>query len=262
MLALSPPLFSTTYGWPLEVEARSYDHSLPDFHAYNHQIEHDFAPENSISSGEAVNGGTKDDMIVTKKLNHNASERDRRKRVNDLYAFLRSLLPKSNDQKKKVSIPGTVTRALKYIPELQKEVEELRSKKEKLCSYSSTTIKSTKDRQLGVNQQSTKDAVIKTNSSVVSSVNVLGENEDVIQLIYTICTRTNKDISFLSNVMEYMEHEEDGIVFLNATTFKSFGEGMILNTVHFQMQEDKKIEAKQLKEKLCSFYQQPSRRVL
>ena len=33
------------------------------------------------------------DPKMHKKLNHNASERDRRKKVNDLYSSLRSLLP-------------------------------------------------------------------------------------------------------------------------------------------------------------------------
>lgn len=33
---------------------------------------------------------------AVKKLNHNASERDRRKRINDLYSSLRSLLPQSD----------------------------------------------------------------------------------------------------------------------------------------------------------------------
>ncbi|KAI3811756.1 hypothetical protein L1987_21485 [Smallanthus sonchifolius] len=112
MLALSPPLFSTTHGWALEDlnhlisqnlpqdcnEANSYNPFL-DFHTYD-QIKHDLAPEYSISSGEAATRGTGDQMImVAKKLNHNASERDRRKRVNELYAFLRSLLPISSDQK-------------------------------------------------------------------------------------------------------------------------------------------------------------------
>ncbi|KAI3830225.1 hypothetical protein L1987_04359 [Smallanthus sonchifolius] len=109
MLALSPPLFSTTYGWPLDDlitqnlqqdcnEANSY-HSLLDFPA-NIQIQHEFAQENStsMSSKGAANGNNDDPMKVAKKLNHNASERDRRKRVNELYSFLRSLLPMSSDR--------------------------------------------------------------------------------------------------------------------------------------------------------------------
>ncbi|KAI3682341.1 hypothetical protein L1987_82261 [Smallanthus sonchifolius] len=112
MLALSPPLFSTTYGWPLDDlitqnlqqdcnEDNSY-HSLLDFPA-NIQIQHEFEQENStsMSSKGAANGNLDDPMKVAKKLNHNASERDRRKRVNELYSFLHSLLPMSSDRTKK-----------------------------------------------------------------------------------------------------------------------------------------------------------------
>ncbi|KAJ0715345.1 putative transcription factor bHLH family [Helianthus annuus] len=109
MLALSPSMFSTTHGWALDDfitqnlshdcnEANSYNPVL-DIHTYD-QFKYDLAPELSISSGETTKyGGTGDEMIVVKKLNHNASERDRRKRVNELYAFLRSLLPIPSDQK-------------------------------------------------------------------------------------------------------------------------------------------------------------------
>lgn len=266
MLALSPPLFSTTYGWPLEDliaqnlqqdycnEANSYN-SLLDFPSFD-QIHQDFVPKNSISSAGALNGGTVDDlMMVAKKLNHNASERDRRKRVNDLYAFLRSLLPMSTDPKKKVSIPGTVSRALKYIPELQKEVETLLLKKEKLRSCSSSTA-TTMQELLGIKKQSAKNATIKTKSLVVSSVSVLGEKEAVIQLISsTDHISKNKQVGLFSKVLEYLEQEEDGLVLLNATSFKCSGEGTLLNTLHLQVQGDNKIQAEKLKEKLCSFQQ-------
>nr|GEW95418.1 transcription factor ORG2-like [Tanacetum cinerariifolium] len=109
MLAL-PPTFSTTYGWPLEDNIAQQDCndvsidseanaiiSLLDFPSYD-QSQHDCAPE-SCSSGGAINGNIGDPKNVSKTLNHNASERDRRKRVNDLYTHLRSLLPISADQK-------------------------------------------------------------------------------------------------------------------------------------------------------------------
>ncbi|KVI03452.1 Achaete-scute transcription factor-related protein [Cynara cardunculus var. scolymus] len=222
MMLVSPPLFSTTYGWPLEDlitpnlqqdcnEANSY-HSLLDIPSFD-QIQQDFAPEKSNSSGGAVNGDTVDNMTVGKKLNHNASERDRRKRVNDLYAFLRSLLPMSTAQKKKVSIPGTVSHALKYIAELQKEVERLIRKKEQLSSCFSP-IHITGVEHLDIrNQKSANDATIQTSSTVVSSVSFIDEKEAVIQLISLIDRMNkNKEIGFLSKTMEYLEQEEDGFV--------------------------------------------------
>ncbi|PWA65870.1 Achaete-scute transcription factor-related protein [Artemisia annua] len=270
MLALSPTLFSTNYEWPLgdnldrnhqqdcnnismDVEANSYD-SVLDFPTYD-QIRQDFTPESSNSFGGAINGNTGNPMKVSKKLNHNASERDRRKRVNDLYAYLRSLLPISADQKKKVSIPGTVSRALEYIPEPQKEVETLIRKKEKLSSYS-TSSASTSQKNIGIEGQSSKDVTANTNSSVVSSVSILGEKEVVIQLIFSMDRMNkNKEIGSLSRVLAYLESEENGFVLLNSTTFKCSGEHMLLNTLHLQVQGDKKVDVEMLKEKLCHFSQ-------
>lgn len=104
MLALSSPLFSTPYGWPLADNFSKVcgdpdsTQSFLEFPSSD-QIQLDFTPENSSSFGGAVNRGKGDGMNVVKKLNHNASERDRRKKVNNLYESLRSVLPMSNDRK-------------------------------------------------------------------------------------------------------------------------------------------------------------------
>ncbi|GLJ50444.1 hypothetical protein SUGI_1074840 [Cryptomeria japonica] len=66
-----------------------------------------------------------------KKLSHNAHERNRRRKQNGLYAQLQALLPNPNG-KRKLSIPKTVCRALKYIPELRNEIAKLRSQRDKL----------------------------------------------------------------------------------------------------------------------------------
>ncbi|KAI3667260.1 hypothetical protein L6452_42310 [Arctium lappa] len=146
MMLVSPPLFSTTYGWPLDDPVTS-----------------DLQQENSNSSGGAVNGGTVDNIIVGKKLNHNASERDniimgkklnhnacerdRRKRVNDLYAFLRSLLPMSTDPKHEedglVLLSATTFACLgeeRFLDTLHLQVQryhkvDAEKLKEKLCSF-------------------------------------------------------------------------------------------------------------------------------
>lgn len=74
--------------------------SLLDFDTFDQIVHKSPLPEYSNSSGGGANGaGSGDNVKLEKKLNHNASERDRRKRVNELYAFLRSLLPISSDQK-------------------------------------------------------------------------------------------------------------------------------------------------------------------
>uniref|UniRef100_A0ACD5WL82 Uncharacterized protein n=1 Tax=Avena sativa TaxID=4498 RepID=A0ACD5WL82_AVESA len=86
------------------------------------------------SSGGYVSAGG-DGSGSHRKINHNAYERDRRKQLNGLYSSLRSLLP-GTDHTKKLSIPITVTKVLKYIPELQKEVNTLEKKKEELTRAS------------------------------------------------------------------------------------------------------------------------------
>ncbi|XP_064941439.1 protein IRON-RELATED TRANSCRIPTION FACTOR 2-like [Musa acuminata AAA Group] len=74
-----------------------------------------------------------DSSSSTKKLCHNAYERGRRKKINDLYASLRALLPESDQSRKKnLSIPLTISRVLKYIPELQRQVERLQQRKEEI----------------------------------------------------------------------------------------------------------------------------------
>ncbi|XP_057809252.1 transcription factor bHLH160 isoform X2 [Salvia miltiorrhiza] len=62
-----------------------------------------------------------------KKLDHNAKERIRRMKLNASYLALRALLPDSTRSKKKWSAPAIVDRVVKYIPELEKEIEILRS---------------------------------------------------------------------------------------------------------------------------------------
>ncbi|KAM0046855.1 putative transcription factor bHLH family [Helianthus debilis subsp. tardiflorus] len=221
-----------------------------DFHTY------DLAPEHSISSGEAATGSIRDEMMVAKKLNHNASERDRRKKVNEVYAFLSSLLPISHDEKKKISIPRTVSYVVKYIPELQKEVETLRCKKENLLPYSSSSTNTRKELS-GIRKLSADDTIIKTASSVVCSVSNLGAKEVVIQLIYSKDRmKKNQELNLLSKVLEYLEYEEDELVLVNVTTFKTSGEGMLLSTLHLQqVQGNHKIESEKLKQKLCAFHQ-------
>ncbi|XP_044973445.1 protein IRON-RELATED TRANSCRIPTION FACTOR 2-like [Hordeum vulgare subsp. vulgare] len=100
---------------------------------------HHFAPspqwpglDNNIPAAPAANNATSSGGSGSqRKMSHNAYERDRRKQLNEQYSSLRSLLP-DDDHNKKMSIPTTVSRVIKYIPELQKEVDGLEKKKEEL----------------------------------------------------------------------------------------------------------------------------------
>eukprot|EP01018_Ginkgo_biloba_P009283 Gb_33928 [translate_table: standard] len=76
------------------------------------------------------------DILTTKKLSHNANERQRRRKLNVLYSKLRSLLPATSPAitKKKLSIPAVVCRVLKYIPQLRKQIEDLSRQREELLA--------------------------------------------------------------------------------------------------------------------------------
>lgn len=82
MLAISPQYFP--YGWAMNEENLSY--------FCRERSETSGGNSNDLQSPSLKNGDGDGDKKV-KKLNHNASERDRRKKMNTLYANLRSLLP-------------------------------------------------------------------------------------------------------------------------------------------------------------------------
>ncbi|KAJ0977525.1 hypothetical protein J5N97_012999 [Dioscorea zingiberensis] len=143
MLALCPHKLSSTTGMQLE-EAMIHElHCkcpvvrFPPKEAgasYNH-FDHGFSPDQPDLDfddlGFPISPTIHDSSNMTKKLSHNAYERDRRKKLNGLYSSLRSLLPET-EQNKKLSIPCTISRVLKYIPELQRQVQRLSQKKEEM----------------------------------------------------------------------------------------------------------------------------------
>lgn len=96
MLALFPPLFSTT-GWPLETSTSHADQNYvyKDTETSESRLhvppsQPQLVDQNLDTKLTSINSG---DPSMVKKLNHNASERDRRKKINILYSTLRSLLP-------------------------------------------------------------------------------------------------------------------------------------------------------------------------
>lgn len=96
MLALFPPLFSTT-GWPLETSTSHADQNYvyKDTETSESRLhvppsQPQLVDQNLHTKLTSINSG---DPSMVKKLNHNASERDRRKKINILYSTLRSLLP-------------------------------------------------------------------------------------------------------------------------------------------------------------------------
>ncbi|XAR69879.1 hypothetical protein NMG60_11001632 [Bertholletia excelsa] len=182
MLAFSPSLFPTL-GWPL-MDPIDYQLSNICRETVTHSDQSFLhSPSSQPLSGYAevkISSEIVGDSAAAKKLNHNASERDRRKKINSLYSSLRTLLP-ATDQTKKLSMPATVSRVVKYIPELQREVERLVEKKEELTSGVCRQEDPTHY------QKHSKCTATPGSSQTAVSASLVGDNEVIIQ----ICT-TNK----------------------------------------------------------------------
>lgn len=243
MLALSPPLFSTI-GWPLEDHPTSHDHnnyfsaesSFLQFPAplqpHFDQLDHSTPPSTAFSGESTISS-------MAKKLNHNASERDRRKKINNLYSSLRSLVPA--DQAKRLSIPATVSRVLKYIPELQQQVEGLIRRRDELLSRMSKQENVMKEEK-----QVKSTARINRSSSSAVSTSRLSDCEVSVQISTLKSTRNS-----ISQILQSLE--EDGLEILNASSFESYG-GRVFYNLHLQVDMLYRLECENLSEKLMSFY--------
>ncbi|XP_060178365.1 transcription factor ORG2-like [Lycium barbarum] len=177
---------------------------------------------------------------IVKKLNHNASERDRRKKTNSLYYSLRSLLLPS-DHTKKLSIPATIARVLKYIPELKKEVERLTQKKEDLTS---TTI-SNNENSTNFTKKKRRGGIER--SSSIISASEIGDKEVVVQ-VSTLKINKGSIAEAVSKL------EDEGLVLLNASSFETF-EDRVFYTSHFQVEGAMVVEVDTLREKLSSYFE-------
>ncbi|KAK4771631.1 hypothetical protein SAY87_032163 [Trapa incisa] len=176
------------------------------------------------------------DPALVKKLNHNASERNRRRRINGLYSGLRSLLPSSN-QTDKLSIATTVTRVLQYIPELQQEIQKLAKEKEELLLQMDFNHE-------GEDQSSPRGGIIggwpRANGCSLEGVadgsvyaGQLSEREMAVQ----ICTPRQNTGSPLSEIL--LNLEMDGFSLINVSTLQSLGDGdsRVFYNLHVQAEK-------------------------
>ncbi|GLT95822.1 hypothetical protein SLE2022_134840 [Rubroshorea leprosula] len=198
--------------------------------------------EESPSSGEpqispstiTINNSGEGRKMV-RKLNHNAGKRRHRRRLNSLCSSLRSLLPPADHETKKLSITATVSRVVKYIPELQEEVERLLQKKEQLLSRISRQAKQ-------IHQEPSK-----RNGSVAVTANQPTKNELIIQIC--TCEEVKTPLSCI-----LLNLEEDGRLQLqNAHSFEP-SEGGIFHNLHFQVDSSYILEPEALREQLLSLY--------
>ncbi|KAK1578342.1 hypothetical protein Q3G72_029484 [Acer saccharum] len=228
MCALTPTHLFQSFEWPLD--------NNPINHQNNYLITQNF--ESLFSNFDPSDHQLhRSNATMVKKLYHNASERDRRKKVNTLYSSLRSLLPAA-DQTKKLSIPVTISRALKYISELEQQVENLIQKKEELLSRKGDVI-----------HHQEKQRKRRVGSSLFSiSVSRLSNNEVVIQ-ISTYKLHKNP----LSEILLHLE-DDHGFLLMDASSFESSG-ARLFYTLHVdQLESTCRLECEVLSEKLLSIY--------
>ena len=127
---------------------------------------------------------------------------------------------------KKSSIPSTVSRVLKYIPELQKEVEGLIQKREELLLRNNSRQRGT-DLQVKQENNCDKMKIISTSRAISLSSfssSQLNDKEVALQI-----SSYNLDKNPLSEMLHNLE--EDGFLVLNSSSFESFG-GRIFHCLH------------------------------
>ncbi|XP_061368042.1 transcription factor ORG2-like [Gastrolobium bilobum] len=218
MLAFSTaPLFSNM-GWNLEDEPLSNNHNYFCKDTESHSFPHQFSSAQPQVEVERSTPSPHPTMV--KKLNHNASERDRRKKIKNLIFSLRSVLPVA-EQTKKMSIPETISRVLKYIPDLQQQVEGLTKKKEELISRISK-------QEDAVNKESQRK-IPHQNSVFVVSTSRLNDYEAAFQISSYEVHKTP-----LSEIILFLEN--NGLFLLNASSSETFG-GRVFYNLHFQLEK-------------------------
>ncbi|XP_056690648.1 transcription factor bHLH101-like isoform X2 [Spinacia oleracea] len=257
MLAMSPLCLTLGWEYPLELETnQAFDNFdfdsmfVANFNSSsqaqddcgvnqecNDHAKQSESPQDTSSTDQFDNNDN-NNPLLSKKLNHNASERDRRKKINDMYSTLRALLPAHHHRK--LSIPSTVARVLEYIPQLQKQVEDLTHKKEVFLSKLSVLQGN------AVHEQKQNECIVsKETASCSISANKLGDKEMVIQI------STFERLS-ISHVLLLLE--KNGYLVIDVSSFQSFG-GTTFYNIHLWMEGSYVVKFDELNETLMSLLQ-------
>lgn len=123
-----------------------------------------------------------------------------------------------------MSIPATISRVLKYIPELQKKVEGLAKKKEELLLRISREGYAVNNKESQRKQQN----IPRYNSAFVVSTNRLNDKEVAIHIISSYEVYKTP----LSEILMCLENY--GLLLLNASSSETFG-GKAFYNLHFQV---------------------------
>ncbi|XP_048624227.1 transcription factor bHLH101 [Brassica napus] len=181
--------------------------------------------------------------VLEKKLNHNASERDRRRKLNALYASLRALLPPS-DQKRKLSIPKTVAGVVKYIPEQKQELQRLYRRKEELMKRISNKIETLNHQQEQLRNRALMMESIDSSSQKIAA-NWITNTEIAVQIATWKWTS-------ISDML--LRLEENGLNVISVSSSVS-STARIFYTLHLQMRGDCRVRLEELDGMLYGLHQ-------
>ncbi|KAL5789741.1 hypothetical protein ACOSQ2_004629 [Xanthoceras sorbifolium] len=157
---------------------------------------------------------------ISKKQEHNAKEKIRRMKLNDTYLALGALLPDHRRTKKRRSTaPGMIDRALEYIPELEKEIEDLTLRKNNLLS--------TIEKQ---NLRETPQLSDHKLQAPTVSLHEVAKGEVIIQII--CIDYKDQETSVFSNLLQNVEAQ--GMSILSASTLQVCMERVSYH-LHIQM---------------------------
>jgi hypothetical protein len=121
---------------------------------------------------------------------------------------------------KKLSIPTTVSRVLKYIPELQKQVENLERKKKELTTTSTTNCK---PGVLG-------SQLMSEGMAPIVSATCINDMEIMVQV--SLLSNVAGSVLPLSKCIKVLENE--GLHFISSSTSSGFG-NRTFYSIHLQV---------------------------
>ncbi|XP_022554193.1 transcription factor bHLH101-like [Brassica napus] len=231
--SFSPTLPSSLYP--------SFD-QLDEFKSYNiNLLPHhmNLADINGTNNDQEEHQGS----VLEKKLNHNASERDRRRKLNALYASLRALLPPS-DQKRKLSIPKTIAGVVKYIPEQKQELQRLSRRKEELMKRISNKTETLNHQQEQLRNRALMMESIDSSSQKIAA-NWITDTEIAVQIATWKWTS-------ISDIL--LRLEENGLNAISVSSSVS-STARIFYTLHLQMRGGCRVRLEELDGMLYGLHQ-------
>ncbi|XP_038888939.1 transcription factor bHLH160 [Benincasa hispida] len=162
-----------------------------------------------------------------KKEEHNARERQRRMQLSHSYFSLRSLLPNARRSKKRWSSGTIIDKVVDYIPTLQKEIENMNQKKQKLIKAKEMS----NERVLLVDENEG------LNNNPTVSIHQLCKGEVIIQIC--INQRNNNVIINFSNLIQKAQAE--GLCIIGASTVSVSHDHLTLS-FHLHIQMDRSVQ--------------------